>query len=87
MWSEQTFSDPSQSRSDGLAFADELIGFITQITRLNAIDRSQTLVWINRYCPGDRVSTHCDRTGSTQLLLCLQGLLEPEKGGDLIIRR
>ena len=85
MWLEQTFSDPSQAL-DGLAFADELIDLITRVVGLNAIDRGRTQVWVNRYRPGDHVSTHCDRTGDTQLLLCLQELPEPEKGGEFIIR-
>jgi hypothetical protein len=85
MWLEQKFAEPSLAL-DGFAFADEFIHLITGITRLPAIERSRTEVWINRYGPGDRVPTHCDRAGSTQLVLCLHGLLEPEKGGDLIVR-
>ncbi len=83
-WMEQTFSDPSQAL-DGLAFADGFIARIARIAGLNAIDRNRTEVWINRYGPGDRVPRHCDGAGDTQLVLCLQGLPEPEKGGDLII--
>jgi hypothetical protein len=84
-WVEQKFSDPSLAL-DGFAFADGFIHFITTIAGLDAIDRNRTEVWINRYSPGDRIPYHCDRAGSTQLVLCLQGLLEPEKGGDLIVR-
>jgi len=85
LWTEQTFSDPSQAM-DGLAVADWFIDLISRITGLNTIERNLAQVWINRYGPGDHVPTHCDRSGSAQILLCLQGLLEPEKGGDLIIR-
>jgi hypothetical protein len=84
-WTCQEFPDPSEAL-DGLAFTDEFVKLVIGITGLNAIDQRRTQVWINRYVPGDRVPIHCDWTGSTQLVLCLQGLLEPEKGGDLIIR-
>jgi hypothetical protein len=84
-WTEQMFCDPSRAL-DGLAFTDRFIDLITSITGLNSIDRSRTEVWINRYGPGDHVPKHCDFAGNTQLVLCLQGLVEPEKGGDLIIR-
>jgi 2OG-Fe(II) oxygenase superfamily len=85
MWLEQRFSAPAQAL-DGLAFADGFIDLITRIAGLNAIDRNQSEVWINRYGPGDRVPRHCDGAGGTQLVLCLQSLPEPEKGGDLILR-
>jgi 2OG-Fe(II) oxygenase superfamily len=85
VWTEQTFSNPSQALG-GLAFADEFINLITKIGGLHSIDRHRTQVWINRYGPGDRVPSHCDGAGSTQLVLCLQGLPEAEKGGDLMIR-
>jgi 2OG-Fe(II) oxygenase superfamily len=85
MWIEQRFPDPSLAL-DGLASMAGFIDLITTIAKLNAIDRSRTEVWINRYSPGDHVPKHCDRAGSTQLVICLQGLLEPERGGDLIIR-
>ena len=85
MWLEQKFSDPAQAL-DGLAFADGFIDLVARIAGLDAIDRKRTEVWINRYGPGDRVPTHCDGAGSAQFVLCLQGLPEPEKGGDLIIR-
>ena len=35
--------------------------------------------------PGNRVPTHRDVDGDTQLLLCLQGLPQPERGGDLVV--
>ena len=85
MWLEQKLSKAAQAL-DGLAFADAFLDLVARIARLDAIDRSRTEVWINRYAPGDHVPTHCDGAGSTQLVLCLQGLPEPEKGGDLIIR-
>jgi hypothetical protein len=84
-WLEQRFRDPAQAL-DGLAFADGFIDRVAGIAGLDAIDRNRTEIWINRYRPGDRVPTHCDGAGSAQLVLCLQGLLEPEKGGDLVIR-
>jgi hypothetical protein len=84
-WVEQGFRDPSLAL-DGLAFSDGLINLVSGIAGLGAIDRRRTLIWINRYGPGDRVPTHCDGEGGTQLLLCLQGLPEPEKGGELVLR-
>jgi hypothetical protein len=84
-WTEQRFSRPAQALG-GLAFADGFIDLVARIAGLNAIDRNQTETWINRYGPGDHVPLHCDLAGSTQLVLCLQGLPEPEEGGNLIIR-
>jgi hypothetical protein len=83
-WIEQWVSDPARAL-DGLAFADGFIDLVAKVAGLHAIDRNRSQVWLNRYSPGDRVATHCDREGSTQLVLCLQGLLEPDKGGDLMI--
>jgi hypothetical protein len=83
-WIEQWVSDPARAL-DGLAFADGFIDLVARIAGLHSIDRNRTQVWLNRYSPGDRVARHCDREGSTQLVLCLQGLLEPDKGGDLMI--
>jgi hypothetical protein len=85
MWMEQRFSDPTQAL-DGLVVVDAFVDLITRITGLNAIDRERTEAWINRYSPGEHVPIHCDRAGTTQLVLCLQGLPEPEKGGELMIR-
>jgi hypothetical protein len=84
-WLEQKLPDPSEAL-DGLGFTDDFVNLITGVTGLKAIDRNRTRVWINRYGPGDHVPTHCDRAGSTQFVLCLQGLPEPEKGGELFIR-
>jgi hypothetical protein len=84
-WTEQKIGDPSGAL-EGLLRADRFINLITAITSLKAIDCNRTEIWINRYSPGDHVPRHCDWAGSTQLVLCLQGLPEPEKGGDLVIR-
>jgi hypothetical protein len=84
-WLEQTFSQASQAL-DGLAVADELVNLVAKVAGLDSLDAQRTLVWINRYAPGDHVPTHCDGKGSTQFLLCLQGLAEPEQGGELHIR-
>jgi hypothetical protein len=84
-WTEQQFSDPSEAL-DGLAYTDSFLELVAQVAGLRAIDRDRTEVWINRYRPGEYVPLHCDRAGSTQLLLCLQGLPEPEQGGDLVLR-
>lgn len=83
-WLEQKVRDPTQAL-DGFAVADGLIDLVVRIAGLKAIDRDGTQVWINRYRPGDHVPVHCDGDGAAQLVLCLQGLLEPEKGGDLAI--
>jgi hypothetical protein len=84
-WIEQAFSDPSQAL-DGFAFTHDFNRLISRIAGLDAIDRGRTTVWINRYGPGDRVPTHCDRAGAAQLVLCLQGLPDPENGGELVLR-
>jgi hypothetical protein len=84
MWIEQKFSDPAQAL-DGLAFDEGFLDLMSRIAGLNGVERRHTEVWINRYGPGDFVPEHCDRGGSTQLVICLQGLLVPEKGGDLVI--
>jgi hypothetical protein len=84
MWIEQKFSDAAQAL-DGLAFEEGFLDLMARIAGLNGVERRHTEVWINRYGPGDFVPKHCDRGGSTQLVICLQGLPEPEKGGDLII--
>jgi hypothetical protein len=86
LWIEQRFAHPPEAL-DGLAFAGAFLDLVGKITGLAAFDPDQTEVWINRYRPGDCVATHCDRGGSTQLVLCLQGLSEPEKGGDLFINK
>jgi hypothetical protein len=85
MWLEHRFADPSTAL-DGLAYAEDFLDLVRAITGLSGFDRVRTEVWINRYRPGDQVPHHCDRAGSTQLVLCLQGLPEPEKGGELFIR-
>jgi hypothetical protein len=84
-WLEQKFPEPALAL-DGLGFTDAFVNLVSGITGLKAIDRKCTRVWINRYGPGDHVPEHCDRIGSTQLVLCLQGLTEPEQGGELFIR-
>ncbi len=84
-WLEQTFSQSSQAL-DGLAVADRLVELVTTVAGIDAIDPRRPLAWIPRYAPGDHVPTHCDGKGSTQFLLCLQGLAEPEQGGELHIR-
>jgi hypothetical protein len=84
-WLEQTFSSASEAL-DGLAVDNALAAFVVKVAGLTAIDQQRTLVWINRYAPGDHVPTHCDGAGSVQLLLCLQGLAEPELDGELHIR-
>jgi hypothetical protein len=84
-WVEQGFRDPSRAL-DGLAFADSFVNLVAGISGLGDIDRGRTRVWINRYAPGDHVPTHRDGEGGTQLVLCLQGLPEPEKGGELVLR-
>jgi len=84
-WLEQTFPQASQAL-DGLAVAAELVNLVSQVAAIPTIDRRRTLVWINRYAPGDHVPTHCDGAGSAQFLLCLQELVDPEQGGDLHIR-
>jgi hypothetical protein len=85
VWTEQQFSDPSLAL-DGLAVDERFTRFVCSITGLTAIDHTKTQVWINRYGPGDHVPVHRDQAGDTQFLLCLQGLPDPEKGGDLLIR-
>ncbi len=84
VWSEQTFPDPSLAL-DGLAHTDWFTTLVCSITGMESIDCSRTQAWINRYRPGDHVPVHCDQTGDTQFLLCLQSLIEPETGGDLLI--
>lgn len=42
-------------------------------------------MWLNRYRTGNRVPTHRDLDGDAQLVLCLQGLPQPERGGDLVL--
>jgi hypothetical protein len=83
-WLEQKVPDAA-SALDGLGNSDQFITMVAAISGLEAIDRHRTRVWINRYGPGDHVPSHCDRAGSTQCVLCLQGLPEPEKGGELFI--
>jgi hypothetical protein len=84
-WTEQKF--PGWARAlEELGLTDRLADLVKAITRLDAFDWPRTRVWINRYCPGEYVPSHCDRAGSTQLVLCLQGLPEPERGGELFIR-
>jgi hypothetical protein len=57
-----------------------------QVTDLPNLDDDATMVWINRYRPGDQVPTHCDRDGDTQLLLCLQQVIPAGAGGDTCIQ-
>ena len=84
-WIEQSFADPREAL-DGFAFATSFANLVTRIAGFRTIEHKWTRVWINRYSPGDRVALHYDMAGSTQLLLCLQGLVEPERGGELILR-
>jgi hypothetical protein len=83
-WLEQKVATAA-SALDGLGDSDQFVNLVAAISGLEAIDRYRTRVWINRYSPGDHVPSHCDRAGSTQCVLCLQGLPEPEKGGELFI--
>jgi hypothetical protein len=85
MWLEQKFADPAQAL-DGWAFADEFLSLAASISGLKEIDRRKTEVWINRYGPGEWVPSHCDSAGSTQMILCLQGLVDRSRGGELSIR-
>jgi hypothetical protein len=84
-WIEQKIRDPAQALAS-LTFADGLIELVAKIAGLDGVDVRRTEAWINRYRPGESVPQHCDGDGCTQLVLCLQGVLEPDKGGDLIIR-
>jgi len=85
MWLEQKFAEPAQAL-DGLAFSEGFLSLAARIAGLKGIDRHRTEVWINRYSPGEWVPTHCDGAGSTQMVVCLQGLTEPDKGGELTVR-
>jgi hypothetical protein len=84
-WLEQKFADPTQAL-DGLAFEDWFLDLVMAITGMQAVEQKWTEVWTNRYRPGEHVPSHRDHSGNTQLLLCLQGLPEPEKGGEFVIR-
>jgi hypothetical protein len=83
-WLEQKIAD-TRDALDGLGHTDRFITLVAGISGLKAIDRHRTRVWINRYGPDEHVPGHCDRAGSTQFVVCLQGLTEPEKGGELFI--
>src|SRR6516225_4104683 len=50
MWLEQKLSDPARAL-DGLACADGFIDLAVGIAGLDAIERSRTEIWINRYGP------------------------------------
>jgi hypothetical protein len=84
-WMEQKLPDPLGALED-LRLTDRIGSLVKVITGLEEIDWLRTRAWINRYRSGEHVPSHCDRAGITQLVLCLQGLAEPEKGGELFIR-
>jgi hypothetical protein len=84
-WLEQKFPEPARAL-DELGLSGSFISLAERVTGLDSIDQTRSRVWINRYRPGEHVPEHCDRAGSTQLVLCLQGLAQPEQGGELFVR-
>lgn len=84
LWLEQ--GGPALQARLGRTFADPALRQrLEWISGLEHLDPRLDQLWINRYRPGNRVPTHRDVDGDTQLLLCLQGLPQPERGGDLVV--
>lgn len=82
LWLEQ--GGPALHCRLGAPFRDPgLRWHLAGIAGVETLDPERDQLWINRYRPGNRVPIQRDHEGDTQLLVCLQGLPQPELGGDL----
>jgi len=82
LWLEQ--GGPALHSRLGFPFREPALRqHLAALAAVQAFDPERDQLWINRYRPGNRVPIHRDHEGDTQLLICLQGLPQPQLGGDL----